>query len=303
MKLVECIPNFSEGRDLSVVNEIRDCFQAGGARLLDFTADADHNRCVATVIGDPYAVAQCVCNAVGVATQRIDLRKHKGEHPAIGATDVIPFVPIKEMDEKETVRLSAQVSQTIASQYGIPVYLYEQSARRINCRNLADIRHGGFENLSNKMSNWDWIPDYGPIRPHLSAGATAVGARNFLIAYNVVLETDDLSIAKRIAKAIRERDGGLPAVKALGVYLDTKKSAQVTMNLVDYRKTGLQTVFEEVRTLALGMGVNIRDSEIIGMIPAAAAQGITTESIRLDSMLENKIIENRLPPEWLAERV
>ena len=293
MRLLESVPNFSEGRDEEVLQKLRACFEGDGIKLLDFTADPDHNRSVATVAGEPVAVADAVLRAVGTAARNIDLRKHDGQHPFVGATDVVPFVPIVGMTEEEADELARQTAQGIAVSYNIPTYLYEHSATRPQCKNLADIRKGGFDLLRERMTTLDFLPDYGPLRPHPTAGVTVVGVRPFLVAYNVNLTTDDVCTAKAIARRIRERDGGLPCVKALGV--TALGSAQVTMNLTDYRVTPPAVVFARVQELAAEYGTSVRDAELIGLLPRAAIEGVTCASLGLPS-LDGKVLEDLLPP-------
>lgn len=297
-RILECIPNFSEGRDPEVVEAITDCFRGKkGVKLLDYTSDPDHNRMVVTAAGEPEALKNAVVEAAGAAVKRIDLRTQKGRHPRMGAVDVIPFVPIKGMDLSEADEIARKAGALIGERYGVPVFLYEKSATRKNRENLADIRRGQFEGLFEKMKDKAlWTPDFGPHRPHESAGATAVGARLPLIAYNIFLNTDDVEIAKKIAGKIRERDGGLPGVKALGLFLESKGLAQVSMNLVDYHKTGIYEAFAAVKQEAEALGAGVLESELIGLVPLEALTDCVKESLcfsrfGLPQVLENEIWE------------
>jgi len=298
-KLVECIPNFSEGRDQTVLNAIQQSFIAEGVKLLDFTFDPDHNRSVATVVGEPMAVLEALMRAVGQAVRGIDMRRHEGEHPAIGAADVIPFVPVQGMTVEETVDLSRVFAQMLSARYDLPIYLYGASALRSNCVSLPQIRACGFGALAERMKQIEWLPGFGPNYPHPTAGATIVGVRKPLIAYNVNLESDSLPLAKRIAAAIRERDGGLPCVRALGIALTSQGIVQVSMNLTDYTVTSIVRAFDRVVELAQAEGVTVRESEIIGLVPERAVVGVDTERIRLNCDLSQKILEHHIPPEWL----
>ena len=297
-RIVECIPNFSEGRNEVVLNAIRQAFVHDKVKLIDFTADYDHNRCVATVVGDPKAVMEAVVSAVGQAVRGIDMNTHDGAHPAIGAADVIPFVPIQGMTMAETVEMTRVLAQMLATRYNLPIYLYAESALRPNCRNLPDIRHGGYKKLGDRMRDIDWLPGFGPMQPHPTAGATVLGARKPLIAYNVNLNTSSLKTAKAIASRIRERDGGLPCVRALGIKLTSLKTAQVSMNLTDYTVTSIVRAFDRVCELAAEYNTTVKESEIIGLVPEASVSGVDTQRILLNCELNNKILEYHIPPEW-----
>ena len=295
MKLVECVPNFSEGRDLKKVEQIADCFRGKkGVRLLDWSADADHNRSVITAAGEPEALAAAVVEAVGRAKDLIDLRRHSGQHPRIGAADVIPFVPLRGVTEAETVALSERVGQEIGDRYGIPVYLYEQSARHPGRRNLADVRRGGFEGLARKMQDPAWKPDFGPDRPHPSFGAVAVGCRKLLCAFNVNLNTGDLGVARAVARKVRERDGGLPFCKALGLELKERGLVQVSMNLTDFTQTSVWAAFEAVKAEAGKLGVTVAGSELIGLFPAAALLDAAAHYLQIENYAPDRVLEARL---------
>lgn len=293
-KIVECVPNFSEGRNGKVIEKIADAFRVDGVKLLDYSADVDHNRSVFTVAGEPTELAEAVINAVGVAKDNIDLTKQSGEHPRIGAADVVPFVPIKNVSVEETVELSKFVGQQIATRHGVPVYLYEKSATAANRVNLADIRKGQFEGLSEKMKAEEWKPDFGNPEPHPTAGATVVGCRPFLVAFNVNLDTPDVEIATKIARRVRFINGGLRFVKALGVKLNSRNVAQVTMNLTDYTKTPVYAAFEAVRMEARRYGVNVIGTEIIGLIPQQALLDCVEYYLQIENFSSDKVLENNL---------
>ena len=293
-KIVECVPNFSEGRNGKVIEKIADAFRVDGVKLLDYSADVDHNRSVFTVAGEPTELAEAVINAVGVAKDNIDLTKQSGEHPRIGAADVVPFVPIKNVSVEETVELSKFVGQQIATRHGVPVYLYEKSATAANRGNLADIRKGQFEGLSEKMKAEEWKPDFGNPEPHPTAGATVVGCRPFLVAFNVNLDTPDVEIATKIARRVRFINGGLRFVKALGVKLNSRNVAQVTMNLTDYTKTPVYAAFETVRMEARRYGVNVIGTEIIGLIPQQALLDCVEYYLQIENFSSDKVLENNL---------
>lgn len=293
-KIVECVPNFSEGRNGKVIEKIADAFRVDGVKLLDYSADVDHNRSVFTVVGEPTELAEAVINAVGVAKDNIDLTKQSGEHPRIGAADVVPFVPIKNVSVEETVELSKFVGQQIATRHGVPVYLYEKSATAANRVNLADIRKGQFEGLSEKMKAEEWKPDFGNSEPHPTAGATVVGCRPFLVAFNVNLDTPDVEIATKIARRVRFINGGLRFVKALGVKLNSRNVAQVTMNLTDYTKTPVYAAFETVRMEARRYGVNVIGTEIIGLIPQQALLDCVEYYLQIENFSSDKVLENNL---------
>jgi glutamate formiminotransferase len=274
-KLVECVPNFSEGRRVEVVDAIAAAASAvPGAVLLDRTSDADHNRSVLTLAGEPEAVAQAAEAAVEVAVRLIDLRHHEGKHPRIGAADVVPFVPLGDSTMDECVELARRFGARIAERFDLPVYLYARAATRSERIILADVRRPQFEGLIKGIADPDRQPDFGPARVHPSAGAVAVGARPFLIAWNIELASSDVDLAKRIARRVRESSGGLPRVQALGLYLEELGCAQVSMNLLDFTVTPLWLVWETVRSLAADEGVELRDSELIGLAPIAALTAV-----------------------------
>jgi len=292
--VIECIPNVSEGRDRAVLDGLVDVVAGSGCRVLDLHVDPDHNRSVVTFVGDEEKLFQGALALVEASRDRIDLRTQAGVHPRMGAVDVIPFVPLSDASMGDCVRLARRVGREIGERVGIPVILYERAASSPARRNLAAIRKGQFEGMTEKLARPGWASDFGPSRPHPSAGVVAVGARDFLVAFNVVLQTDDLSIAKRIATTIRERSGGLGGVKALGLPLAGRGLVQVSMNLTDVGETGVLRAYERVEAEASWAGVSVANSEIVGLAPRSAVEGATTEKLRLDRDLESVILENRL---------
>jgi glutamate formiminotransferase len=270
-RLVECVPNFSDGRRPDVLAALRAAIETSkNVRFLDQTADVDHNRSVITFAGGPAAVAGAMERAVEVAIDRIDMRSHRGEHPRLGAVDVVPFVPIGETTMDECIELARSFGRRIAERFELPVFLYAAAATRSERVRLPDIRKPQFEGLRDLIGQPGWEPDFGPPRLHPTAGATVVGARPFLIAYNINLETTDVDLAKRVARRIRESSGGLPRVQALGLWLEDLGCAQVSMNLLDFTVTPMWLVFEEVSREAAAEGVRVRESELIGLAPARA---------------------------------
>ncbi len=295
-RIVECVPNFSEGRNPATVEALASALTAeSDVALLDTEMDAAHNRCVISVAGDPEAVARGVVRAVGKAAKLIDLRQHEGEHPRMGAADVIPFIPISGIDMEECVELSVRVARDIAQLYGIPTYLYDQSARIAARQDLAYVRKGQFEGIREEIrSNPERKPDFGPCEVHPSAGATAVGARFSLIAYNVYLRTPEVKIAQEIARSIRFSGGGLRYVKALGFEIKSRNQAQVSINLTNYEATPIHRVFDLVCREAARYGVSVASSEIVGLIPQKALDDSAEYHLRLENFSQNQILENRL---------
>lgn len=268
---VECVPNISEGDDPATLDAIAESIEGhAGCWLLDRTADPDHGRAVFTLAGYPGRVMGAMEAAVGIALDRIDMNRQTGRHPRVGAVDVIPFVPLGDTSMEQCVAGAREFGARLAERYQLPVYLYGQAARRPERRVLADIRRPGFAGLALAMAQPGGAPDFGPTRPHPTAGATVVGARPFLIAYNIQLSTADVDVARRMAARIRARDGGLPAVQALGIDLASQGCAQLSMNLLDHEATPLWRVWEEADRLAADEGVSLLDSELIGLAPAAA---------------------------------
>ncbi|MCD7901427.1 MAG: glutamate formimidoyltransferase [Bacteroides sp.] len=296
-KIVECVPNFSEGRDLERIDRLVAPFRAKpGVKLLDYSNDEDHNRLVVTVVGEPEALCEAVVEAVGVAVNIIDLNKHQGQHPRMGAVDVVPFIPIKNVTMEEAIAFSRQVGEKVAELYNLPVFLYEKSATSPNRENLATIRKGEFEGITEKIKLPEWKPDFGPAEQHPTAGSVAIGARMPLVAYNINLSTSDLGIATQIAKNIRHINGGLRYVKAMGVELKERNITQVSINMTDYSKTALYRVFELTRIEARRYGVSIVGSEIIGLVPMealidTAAYYLGLENFSVQQVLESRMIE------------
>jgi glutamate formiminotransferase / formiminotetrahydrofolate cyclodeaminase len=295
-RLVECVPNFSEGRDVAKVDAIVAAMrEVPGVYLLDRESDADHNRSVVTLAGEPEAVAEAALRGVGKAAELIDLTRHTGAHPRMGATDVVPFIPIEGVAIEECVALAKKVGREIWERFRIPVYFYEAAAQKPDRTNLENIRRGQFEGLRDEvLRNPDRAPDVGEPRLHATAGATVVGARKFLIAYNVNLNTADLDIAKRIGKNIRFSNGGLRYVKAMGVDLQARHLAQVSINLTDFEQTPIHRVFEMVKREAERYGVSIVGSEIVGLIPKRAIELTTDFYLQLENFSPAQVFENKL---------
>ena len=295
-RLIECVPNFSEGRDPAKVDAIVAAMRAvPGVFLLDRQSDADHNRSVITMVGEPDAVAEAALRGVGKAAELIDLTRHRGEHPRLGAADVVPFIPLEGTTIEDCVAIARNVGREIWKRYRIPVYFYEAAAQRPERANLENIRSGQFEVLMKEvMRDPDRSPDVGDPRLHPTAGAIVVGARKFLIAYNIHLNTPDVAIAKRIAKAIRFSSGGLRYVKAIGVNLKSRQLAQVSTNLTDFEQTPLHRVFELVKREAERYGVAIAGSEIIGLVPRRAIELTAEYYLQLENFSVAQVLENRM---------
>jgi glutamate formiminotransferase len=295
MPIIESIPNVSEGRRPEVVDALVAALSGTpGVRLLDRSSDASHNRSVLTLVGDAPSLKAATLALVEAAVNAIDLRTHKGEHPRLGAVDVVPFVPIEGVTMADCVALAKEVGAEVASRFGVPVYLYEEASDNPLRRNLEDIRRGEFEGLRAKMASSGWTPDFGPAAPHPSAGATVIGARMPLIAYNINLATDRLDVARKIAAAIRYSSGGLRYVKAMGVKLEDRNLAQVSINLTNYEKTPMFRVFEMVRREAERYGVNVLESEIVGLVPSAALVAAAEFHLQLERFSPEQVLENRL---------
>ena len=293
-RIVECVPNFSEGRRPEVIEKIIDSFRGrDGVKLLDYSSDKDHNRTVVTLVGEPEKVKDAVIHSVTVAMEEIDLRSHTGEHPRMGACDVIPFIPIKNFTIEEAVALSKEVGEAIGA-LGIPVFLYERSATAAHRENLAAIRKGQFEGMAEKMKEEKWYSDFGPKAPHESFGTVAVGARMPLVAFNVNLNTPDVAIADAIAKKVRHIGGGLRYVKGMGVYLKDRNIAQVSMNLTDYTKTSMYRALETVRFEAKRYGVSVVGTEIIGLVPQQALIDSVEYYMGIENFSSAQILENKL---------
>lgn len=294
-KIMECVPNFSEGRDLEKIDKIVAPFRAkAGVKLLDYSNDEDHNRLVVTLVGEPEALKEAVIEAIGVAVKLIDLTKHQGQHPRMGAVDVVPFIPIKGCSMEEAIALSKEVAQRVAEAYNLPVFLYEKSASAPHRENLAAIRKGEFEGMAEKIHEPEWHPDFGPEERHPTAGTVAIGARMPLVAYNVNLNTNNLEIASAIAKKIRFIGGGLRYCKAMGVDLKDRGIVQVSINMTDYTKTALYRAFELVRIEARRYGVTIAGSEIIGLVPMEALIDTASYYLGLEDFSMQQVLEARI---------
>ena len=294
-KVVQTVPNFSEGRDDEKIEQILTAFQGHPeVKVLDHERDMDHNRLVVTAIGEPGPLMNAILSAVGAAVDVIDLRHHRGQHPRMGAVDVIPFIPIKNMTMEEAVELSKELGRKVADTYGIPVFLYEESATEAHRKNLADIRKGQFEGMAEKLKHPEWKPDFGKAELHPSAGVVAIGARMPLVAFNVNLDTTDMEVAHAIAKAVRHISGGLAYCKAIGVELKERGIVQVSMNMTDFTKTPLHRAVELIRSEAKRYGVNVVGSEVVGMVPAAALVDAAAYYMGLEHFSMEQVLEMRM---------
>jgi glutamate formiminotransferase/glutamate formiminotransferase/formiminotetrahydrofolate cyclodeaminase len=304
-RIVECVPNFSEGRNQTTVRALVNAVESvPGVWLLDHTMDRDHHRSVLSFAGEPDAVVEAAFRTIRVATDLIDLRKHKGVHPRVGATDVVPFVPLRGTTMQDCIHLAKRLGQWVGTELEIPVFLYEQAALHRDHAPLESVRRGGLQGLAFRMaSDPDWTPDFGPFRLHKTAGALVIGARPPLIAFNVNLRSTDLSLARSIAKDIRQSNGGLPHLKAIGVELASRQMVQVAMNLTDYIITPLHVAFEAVRTLAATHGVEVAGSEVIGLVPQAALVQAAGHSLALEQFDSTQVLEMRLESRLLGEPV
>jgi glutamate formiminotransferase len=293
--VIQCVPNFSEGRDISIVRSIADAAaNADGAMVVDYSSDADHNRMVLTLLGGPDEVRRSVIAAAGRAIESIDLRRHGGVHPRIGAVDVVPFVPVQGITMPECVELSREVGRVIAGAFGVPVFFYGESALRSDRVKLADLRRGGFERLLSDGMDGDRAPDLGPRRAHLTAGATAVGARFSLVAFNVILESDDLDVAKEIAKRLRSGDAGLSDVKSIGVRLASRGQVQVSMNITRPDKVSASDAFSYVQSQAAEHGIKVAESEFIGCIAKQFIGNLTPVEMKAHAFRESQILDTWL---------
>jgi glutamate formiminotransferase len=294
-KILECVPNFSEGRDLEKIEKIVAPFRGKeGVKLLDYQNDEDHNRSVVTVVGEPQPLSIAVVESMGVAVDLIDMRVHEGQHPRMGAIDVVPFIPVKNVSVEEAVDISKATAKLAAEAYALPVFLYEQSATRPERQNLATIRKGQYEGMGKKLSQVEWTPDFGPAQVHPSAGVTAMGARMPLVAFNVNLDTNRLEIADHIAKKIRHISGGLRYCKGIGIELKDRGIVQVSMNMTDYTKTALYRVVELIKIEARRYGVNVVGSEIIGLVPMAALIDSAVYYLGVEDFTMNQVLEYRI---------
>ena len=293
MPLIECVPNVSDGRKEEAIARVAAAIEGPGVKLLDRSSDASHNRSVFTFAGEPDAVQQAVLRLFEGALAVIDLRSHEGVHPRMGAVDVVPFVPIEAATMDECVALARSTGALIAERFGVPVFLYEEAATTAARRSLAEIRRGGVNGVALRMKQPEWRPDFGPASPHPTAGATAVGARPILIAYNVNLASNRLDVAKRIAASIRESSGGLAHVKAMGVHLESGV-VQVSMNLTDFRETSMTTAFDAVAAAAAADGVRVLESELVGLAPAGALPTDPRRRLKLREIDLDRVLDARL---------
>ena len=299
MPLLECVPNVSEGRRPEVVARLADRLRVlPGARLLDHSADADHNRAVFTLAGEPEPLHQALLGLYVEALATIDLRRQRGVHPRVGAVDVVPFVPLAGASMADAVDAAHTLGAEVARRFDLPVYYYEEAALDPARRRLPDLRRGGFEGYAARMAEPGWRPDAGPARLHPTAGVTLIGARFFLIAFNLLLRSSEVETARRIARRLRESSGGLPAVRAIGVLLASRGQAQVSLNLLDYRRTSMTQAFARAREEARREGIEIASSEVVGLVPAAAVPA-RPEELLLDLRPE-LVLENRLREAGLA---
>ena len=294
-RIIECVPNFSEGRDLVKLEKILDCFRGKkGVKLLDYSSDEDHNRTVVTIVGEPFEVGNTMVEAIGKAVELIDLNNHEGQHPRMGAVDVIPFIPIRNVTVEEADKLAKDVAKEASEKYNLPFFLYEKSASAPHRENLANVRKGQFEGMKEKMKDELWKPDFGPDTIHPTAGVTAIGARMPLVAFNVNLSTSNIEIANKIAKQVRYLSGGFRYVKGIGVELHDRGIVQVSMNLTDYTKTSMYRVLETIKMEAERYGVNVVGSEIIGLIPMQALVDTADYYLRLENFKFDQVLETRL---------
>jgi glutamate formiminotransferase len=294
MPLLECVPNVSEGRRSEVISRLAAAVSRPGVRLLDLSSDPDHNRSVLTLAGEPEALHTGLLALYETALAEIDLTRHRGVHPRVGAVDVVPFVPLGTTPMAAAVAAAERLGAAVAERFGLAVYLYEQAARRAERCALARIRRGGFEGFAAKLADPAWAPDFGPPHLHPTAGVTVIGARFFLIAFNAVLDTTDLAMARAVARAVRESGGGLPAVRAMGVWLQSRGRTQVSMNLVDFRRTPLLAALEGVRREAARRGARVIETELVGLVPEAAAADALRGALGLVDFSAARLLERRL---------
>jgi glutamate formiminotransferase / 5-formyltetrahydrofolate cyclo-ligase len=294
---LECVPNVSEGRRPAVIARLASAAASGpGVRLLDVSSDPDHNRTVLTLVGTPEGLHQSLLSLYEVALAEIDLTRHDGVHPRVGAVDVTPFVPLGDTPMEVAVAAAERLGLAVAERFDLPVYLYERAARFLERRRLADLRRGQFEGFPARMADPAWAPDFGPARVHPTAGVTVVGARFFLIAFNAVLDTADAEVARIVARRVRESSGGLPAVRALGLFLPRRGRAQVSMNLVDYRQTPILRALDRVRREAEALGARVVETELIGLAPEEAILGVARDALQLPELLPGRVLERTLTP-------
>jgi glutamate formiminotransferase len=292
--LLECIPNVSEGRRREVVDRLAAAVERPGVRLLDRSSDPDHDRSVFTLAGEAEALVPALLAFYDAALAAIDLGRHRGVHPRVGAVDVVPFVPLGDAPMAAAVEAARRLGAAVAERHALPVYLYEEAATRPERRRLPELRRGGFEGFGARMADPAWRPDFGPARVHPTAGVTIVGARFFLVAFNAVLDTADVGVARRVARAVRESSGGLAAVRAIGVYLASRGRAQVSLNLVDFRRTSLARALEAVRAAAAAEGAAVVGTELVGLVPEAAVHGALAEALAMPEFGADRVLERRL---------
>lgn len=294
-KIVQCVPNFSEGRRQEVIDQILEAITSvEGVKLVDYSSDASHNRSVVTFLGEPQPAKQAAFKAIEKAKELINMDEHKGEHPRMGATDVVPFIPIREITMEECVELARELGQEVWEKLQIPVYLYEKAACTPERQNLSNLRKGQYEGLKTAVTEPERKPDFGEAKLHPTAGITAIGARPPLIAYNINLGTNNVEIAKRIANVIRGSKGGFPAVKALGIKIEERDMAQVTINMCNFKEVSLFRVFEIVKNEAERYGVNVIGSEIVGLTPMEALIDVADHYLRLENFKMDQILETKL---------
>ncbi len=294
-RIIQCVPNFSEGKDKAIIeNIVEEIRKMDEVKLLDYSMDKDHNRSVVTFIGEPEKVIEAAFNATKVASELIDMRTHIGGHPRMGATDVIPLIPISDVTMEECVEYSKKLGKRIGEELGISVFLYEKSASVPARENLADVRRGQYEGMAEKLKQEEWQPDFGPNDLNEKAGVTAVGARMPLVAFNVNLGTNDVSIAKKIAKSVRAKTGGFTYCKAIGLEIKERNIVQVSMNMVDYTKTSLFKVFDTIEREANRYGVNVIGSEIIGLVPMQALVDVADYYLKLENFDSSQVLEKRM---------
>jgi glutamate formiminotransferase / 5-formyltetrahydrofolate cyclo-ligase len=294
-KVIECIPNFSEGIDKKVIEKILDTLRGrDNIKLLDYSSDEDHNRTVVTFIGTPEAMVDAVDHFAEAVYENIDMSKHKGGHPRMGALDVVPFVPVKGVDAAECIAVAEKVGKLLGEKFSIPVYLYEDAAKTSARKNLAEVRKGQYEGFFEKIKLADWKPDFGPDQVNIKGGCTAVGVRFPLVAFNVNLGTSDLAVAENIAKTVRHIGGGLRFVKAMGVMLHDRNIVQVSMNLVNYEKTAVYRAFEMIRMEARRYGVAVVGSEVVGLIPMDALINSAEYYLQIENFSKDQVLERRI---------
>ena len=302
-ELIECVPNISEGRRDDVIQAIVDALSAvPGAVLLDHSSDRDHNRTVLTLAGTAAGLRHAVRTLFGLALEHIDLRQHHGSHPRMGAVDVVPFIPIRNATMADCVALAQEVGQMVAADFGVPVFLYADAATSPGRKILSNIRKGEFEKMAAKLAKPEWTPDFGPIAPHPSAGVSAVGARFFLIAYNLQLDTPDVKIATAIARSLRESSGSMTNLQAMGVYLEDRNQAQVSMNLLNYEKTPVYRVQEMVKIEAARYGARVVGAEIVGLVPQAALLDAAAHYLQIENWSDRLVLENAVASKKSEER-